>query len=86
MARVMVERRFDEAESFEEVQAREDSFASCAQQHQVTFVRSYFSKDGKRMISEYEAPNAEAVREVQQTASMPFDRIWTAAVFDWEAG
>lgn len=86
MARVMVERSFDEAESFEELQAREDSFSSCAEEHQVAFIRSYFSNDGKRMISEYEAPSAKAVREVQQTASMPFDRIWTAAVFDWEAG
>ena len=86
MARVMVERRFDEATSFDELQAREDAFAWCAEQHEVEFIRSYFSKDKKRMICEYEAPDAEAVRRLQRTASMPFDRIWTAVVFDWEAG
>jgi hypothetical protein len=86
MARVMVERRFDEATSFEELQAREDSFAWCSEQHEVKFIRSYFSKDRKRMICEYEAPDAEAVRRVQRTASMPFERIWTATVFDWDAG
>jgi len=85
MARVMVERKFDAAESFEDLQAREDAFAWCAEQHQVTFVRSYFSKDRKRMICEYEAPDAEAVRKLQRTASMPFERIWTALVFDWES-
>jgi hypothetical protein len=38
------------------------------------------------MICEYEAPDAEAVRKLQRTASMPFERVWTALVFDWEAG
>ena len=86
MARVMVERKFDEAESFDDLQAQEDAFAWCAEQHLVTFIRSYFSKDRMRMICEYEAPDAEAVRKLQRTASMPFERIWTASVFDWEAG
>jgi hypothetical protein len=86
MARVMVERKFGEAESFDELQAQEVSFGWCAEQHRVTFIRSYFSKDRKRMICEYEAPDAEAVRKLQRTASMPFERIWTATVFDWDAG
>lgn len=86
MARVMVERKFEDSASFDELQAQEDGFAWCAEQHQVRFIRSYFSKDRKRMICEYEAPDAEAVRRLQRTASMPFDRIWTAHVFDWEAG
>lgn len=84
MARVMVERKFDDAASFDELQAQEDGFAWCAEQHRVTFICSYFSKDRKRMICEYEAPDAEAVRNLQRTASMPFERIWTATVFDWE--
>ena len=86
MARVMVERKFDEPGSFDELQAQEDSFAWCAEQHRVKFVRSYFSKDRRRMICEYEAPDAEAVRTLQRTASLPFERIWTAEVFDWAAG
>jgi hypothetical protein len=36
------------------------------------------------MICEYEAPDAEAARKVGRTASMPFERIWTAMVFDWD--
>lgn len=86
MARVMVERTFDEAAVFDDVQAQEDAFAWCAEQYEVQFIRSFFSKDRKRMICEYEAPDAEAVRTLQRTASLPFDRIWTATVFDWDAG
>jgi hypothetical protein len=84
MSRIIVERKFDDPESFGDLQAQEDRFAWCLEQHRVTFVRSYFSKDRRRMICEYDAPDAEAVREVQRTASMPFERIWTAEVFDWE--
>ena len=85
MARVMVERKFEDPASFDELQSQEDAFAWCAEQHAVTFIRSYFSRDRRRMICEYEAPDAEAVRRLQRTASMPFERIWTATVFDWEA-
>ena len=84
MARVIVERSFEDAASFDALQAQEDAFAWCAEQHAVTFIRSYDSKDRKRMICDYEAPDAEAVRRLQRTASMPFERIWTATVFDWE--
>ena len=31
------------------------------------------------------AADAEAVRTVQRTANMPFERIWTAQVFEWQA-
>jgi hypothetical protein len=84
MSRIIVERKFDEPEAFDELQAQEDRFAWCLEQRRVKFIRSYFSKDRRRMICEYEAPDAEAVREVQRTASMPFERIWAAEVFDWE--
>lgn len=83
MARVIVERRFEDPESFDDLQAQEDRFAWCLEQHRVKFIRSYFSNDRRRMVCEYEAPDAEAVREVQRTAAMPFERIWTAEVFDW---
>lgn len=84
MARVIVERLFDEPESFDDLQAQEDRFAWCLEQHRVKFIRSYFSNDRRRMVCEYEAPDAETVREVQRTAAMPFERIWTAEVFDWD--
>ena len=83
MSRVIVERKFEDPEMYDELQAQEDRFAWCLEQHRVTFIRTYWSKDRRRMICEYVAPDAEAVREVQRTAAMPFERIWTAEVFDW---
>ena len=84
MERVIVERSFDQPEAFDDIQALEDRFAWCLEQHHVKFIRSYFSKDRRRMICEYEAPDAESVRQVQRTAQLPFDRIWAAKIFDWE--
>ena len=83
MCRVIVERRFAEQPDFDELQAQEDAVAWCLEQRRVKFIRSYFSKDRLRMICEYEAPDAEAVRFVQQTSGLPYERIWTARVFDW---
>lgn len=83
MSRVIVERKLAEQADFDELQAQEDAVAWCLEQYRIKFVRSYFSKDRSRMICEYDAPDAEAVRTVQQTSGLPYERIWTARVFDW---
>lgn len=85
MIRVIVEREFEEPAQFETLQNREGSFSWCLDQHKVRFVRSYFSKDRKLMVCEYEAPDAEAVREIHRQTGLPYVRLWTARVFDWEA-
>jgi hypothetical protein len=36
------------------------------------------------MICEFEAPDAESVREACRAASIPFERVWAANVFDVE--
>lgn len=84
MSRVMVERRFENQPDFDDVQAQEEAVAWCFSQHRVKFIRSYFSKDRRTMICEYEAPDAEAVRMVQRTSGVPYERIWTAEVFEWD--
>ena len=58
-------------------QAREDAHQWCLDTHGVSFVRTYFSQDRKRMICLYRAPDAEAVREAQRKAGMPLDAVWS---------
>jgi len=82
MAWVIVERSFDEPVSFQEVQDREDAVAWCMDLHEVRFVRSFFSTDGRRMVCLYEAPDAEAVRIANRQAGNPYDRIWTTEIFE----
>jgi hypothetical protein len=77
---VIVERSFAQAESFEELAAREEAGSWCLDMHRVRYLRSYFSADRRRMLCLYTAPDAESVRRAQKQIGLPFDAVWTAAV------
>ena len=74
---VVVTRSFDEAVTLDEIQAIEDAGAWCLELHNVTFLRTYFSLDRKRMICLYVAPDAESVRLAQRQAQMPVESVWS---------
>ena len=77
LANVVVERRFDEPVTVESLQAIEDAAAWCMDLHKVSFLRTFFSADCKRMICLYQAPDAESVRLAQNQAGMPVERVWS---------
>lgn len=81
MPLIIVEREFAEPVEVEDLQERENRFSWCLQAHRVKFLHTYFAADRQRMICVYEAPDAEAVREVSRRASMPYTRIWSATHF-----
>jgi hypothetical protein len=80
MATVMVTRRFDEAVALDDIQAIEDAGIACLEMRDVTFVKTLFSTDRKRMMCLYQAPDAEAVREAQREAGLPVDQVWACQV------
>ena len=80
-ANVLVSRRFEEPVAFEEVQAAEQAGASCLLTHRVKRVRTYLSADRRRMISLYQAPDAESVRLALQAASISVERVWAFRLF-----
>lgn len=73
---VLVERSFPEPVELGDVQAQEDANQWCLDVRNVRFVRTFFSRDRRRMLCLYSAPDAESVREAQREARMPVDRIW----------
>ena len=75
-ANVLVERSWDEPVELDDIQAIEDAGAWCLENHNVRFVRTYFSSDRRRMVCLYQAPDAESVRLAQRQAEMPVDRVW----------
>lgn len=77
-ALTVVERSFPEPVVFDDVQAIEDASRHCFDLRDVTFLRSYFSADRRRMLCLYAAPDAEAVREANQASRLPFDLAWPA--------
>jgi len=75
---VVVERTFPEAVTFDSVQAIVDRGAWCFEVHGARVMKSYFSRDRRRMICVYQAPDTDSVRLAQQKAGVPFDRAWPA--------
>ena len=78
MSTVLVERAFPEPVRFADIQAMEDRGARCHEAHGVRFTRTFFSRDRRRMVCLYEAPDAESVRLAQGKAGVPFERAWSA--------
>jgi len=75
-ANVLVERRCDEPVTLQQIQDIEDAGIWCLETRDVSFVRTFFSVDRKRMICLYRAPDAESVRLAQRQARVPFDNAW----------
>ncbi len=75
---IIVERSFDHSPSDAELAEVAEREKHCREIRAITWKRSLMSKDRRRMICEYEAPDAETVRRVQLEAGAPFDRIWSA--------
>ncbi len=82
MARIIMEQTFESAMSDEELSVFAKRLDPCLDLRNGTWARSYLSFDRKRMMCEFEAPDAESVREALRSANVPFDRVWSANVFD----
>ena len=76
MSIVVVERSFAEPVEFGDVARREH--LQCMQRHNMRPLYSLFARDRRHMVCVNEAPDAEAVRRVQDESAMPYDRVWTA--------
>ncbi len=80
MITFVVERTFAEPLPQEELQEIGARMKPCLELHNVRYIRSFWSRDRRRMICHYEASDAEAVREVQREAGAKFDAVWPAEV------
>ena len=76
---VIVERVFDEPLSEEQAAAMLRGAAECYRLRRVTHLHTYLSKDGRRAICTYEAPDAATVREASDEQGTPYSRVWTAS-------
>jgi hypothetical protein len=85
MEHVIVERAFAEPVDLEALYQTAEAGRACYQLRRVTLLRSLVSRDRLRMICEYLAPDAESVREANERAGMPYERIWTARILKDDA-
>lgn len=84
MARFVVERTFEPALTQAELDEIEQRMAPCLDVYDVRWLRSTWSADRRRMICEYEARDAAAVRQVQREAGASFDTVWVADLLEPE--
>ena len=81
MASIIVEYTFAHPMSDEELGRTAKKLDSCLELRNGAWVRSSLSEDRKRMICEFEAPDAESVREALRASGQEFERAWPAQVF-----
>ena len=82
MARIVMEQTFPAPMSDDELSAFAKRLDACLDLRNGTWARSYLAVDRKRLVCEFEAPDAESVRDALRSANLPFDRVWSASVFD----
>lgn len=81
MAILVLEHTFEQPMTPEELNDSAKRLDQCLEAHGARWMRSYLSRDRKRMICEFEAADAEQVRESARSAGIPFDRCWPAELF-----
>ena len=81
MARIVCEQVFDPPMSEEDYAAFARRLDPCLEVRDSMWRRSYVSPDRTRMTCEFDAPDAEVVREAFRSAGMKFERVWAAEVF-----
>ncbi len=81
MLHLIVEQSWEQPLSDDEHSRVAKRLDGCLEQHGARWLRTYLSTDHKRMVCEFEAPDAEAVRQSYRSAGVQFERAWTAEVY-----
>ena len=81
MAVLVLEQSFEIPITPEELNDCAARVDRCLEAHGARWMRSYLSLDRKRMICEFEAADAEQVRESYRSAGVNFDGVWSADMY-----
>src|SRR5580692_8766191 len=81
MARVILEHVFAQPFTDERYAFFAKKLDPCLEIRNGAWRRSSLSSDKLRMVCEFEAPDAESVREACRMAGLAYERVWTADVF-----
>jgi hypothetical protein len=82
MADVILERRFDPPltdERFAEISGR---LSPCLDRNGIRWVRSHLSRDRRRLICHFQAPDAGAVRGALRQSRLEFEQVWSCEILE----
>jgi hypothetical protein len=81
MAYVLVEQSFETALTDADLVRLSERLDPCLNMQDASWARSSLSQDRKRMICEFVAPDADAVRAALRSAGIAFDRVYAVQTF-----
>jgi len=81
MAILVLEQSFEVPITEDALNAAARQLDRCLEAHGARWMRSYLSKDRKRLICEFDAADAERVRESYRSAGVTFEACWIADVY-----
>ena len=73
----VVERHFDPPAGVEEIFEGERRVADYLRERHMTWLSTFASRDRRHLVSFYDAPDAEGVRDTLDRAGVAHDRVWS---------
>ena len=80
MVHIVIESTYDPPLTEEKMAELEKQLTPCLKARNLTWIRSLISRDGRRSVCEYEAADAETVREVYRQVGIKVDCAWVAEI------
>jgi hypothetical protein len=81
MPYLIVEYTYDPPLSDEALNAASAALQPCLAVRNIRRLRTFLSTDRRRGFCEFEAPDAESLRDAYRTARVSFERVWTADLY-----
>lgn len=82
MAQVILERSFDPPLTDERLSEITGRLSPCLDRNGIQWIRSHLSRDRRRLICHFEAPDAGAVRGALRQARLEHERVWSGEVLE----
>ena len=81
MPYLIVEYRYDPPLTDEQLNRDSAALGPCLQAHNVRRLRTFLAADRTRGFCEFEAGDAESVREAFRSAKVRFEHVWLADLY-----
>jgi hypothetical protein len=78
MAILVLEQSFDPPITTEQLNDAAKRIDPCLERYGANWVRSFVSKDRRKVTCIFEAPDAEQVRQAYRSAGLAFESCWAA--------
>jgi len=80
MTRIILETSYDPPFTEQEWDKGQTQLSPCLQERDIRWIRSLVSPDRRRTVCEFEAPDAEMMRDSLRRAGASYDKLWVAEV------